>query len=131
MELGIVPEESNEKKRSKHQRILALRKFFDNIDSIPLKLIFSATKLLDSDGDFEKVRIAINGILPSSIGDWWCITMEKKEMIKFKGHKLRPMIDNEQVVIPTFKGLSANYRVKFPKVGTQIAKVSFQTSLNE
>ena len=78
---------------------------------------------MDSDGDFEKVRIAINGILPSSIGDWWIVTMEKKEMVKFKGHKLRPMIDNEQVVIPKFRGLPANYRMKFPKIGTQIAKV--------
>ena len=54
--------------------------------------------------------------------------MEKKEVIKFKGHKLQPMIDNEQIIVPTFRDLPANYRLKFPKVGTQIAKVSLNNS---
>lgn len=84
---------------------------------------FSATKLLDSKGDFEKVRIAINGILPSSIGDWWCITMDKREMIKFKGHQLQPLCADEQVVVPHFKGLVKNYRASFPMLEPQLTKV--------
>ena len=87
--------------------------------------MFLATKLLDSKGDFEKVRIAINGILPSSIGDWWCITMDKREMIKFKGHQLQPMVSEEQIVVPHFKGLVKNYRASFPLMEPQIAKVMF------
>ena len=82
-----------------------------------------ATKLLDSKGDFEKVRIAINGVLPSSIGDWWCITMDKREMIKFKGHQLQPLCVDEQVVVPHFKGLVKNYRASFPMLEPQLTKV--------
>ena len=80
--------------------------------------------MLDSKGDFEKVRIAINGILPTSIGDWWCVTMEKREMIKFKGHKLQPMIEQDQMVVPHFKGLVKNYRASFPMVEPQMTQVS-------
>ena len=83
-----------------------------------------ATKLLNSNADFEKVRIAINGILPSSMGDWWCITMEKKEVIKFRGHQIQTMMDSDQIVVPFFKGLPKNYRVKFPDTDGQLAKVT-------
>ena len=82
-----------------------------------------ATKLLNAKGDFEKTRIAVNSVLPSSIGDWWCITMDKKEVIKFKGHQLQSMVNEEQVVVPHFKGLAKNYRTSLPMVGTQLAKV--------
>ena len=82
-----------------------------------------ATKLLDTKGDFEKVRIALNGIMPSSIGDWWCITMDKREMIKFKGHQLKPMVAEDQLVVPHFKGLIKNYRASFPLLEPQITKV--------
>ena len=87
-------------------------------------MFFSATKLLDSKGDFEKVRIALNQIMPSSIGDWWCITMDKRELIKFKGHQLQPMLSEEQLVVPHFKGLVKNYRASFPMTEPQITKVS-------
>ena len=79
--------------------------------------------MLDSKGDFEKVRIAINGVLPSSIGDWWCITMDKREMIKFKGHQLQPLCAEEQLVVPHFKGLVKNYRASFPMLEPQMTKV--------
>ena len=84
--------------------------------------------MLDSKGDYEKVRIALNGIMPSSIGDWWCITMDKKEMIKFKGHQLQPLLSEDQLVVPHFKGLVKNYRASFPIVEPQITKASVISS---
>lgn len=85
---------------------------------------------MDSKGDYEKVRLALNGIMPSSIGDWWCITMDKREMIKFKGHQLQPMVAEDQMVVPHFKGLVKNYRASFPMVEPQLAKVGFFHLLN-
>ena len=79
---------------------------------------------MDSKGDFEKVRVALNMVMPSSIGDWWCITMDKRELVKFKGHQLQPMVAAEQVVVPHFKGLVKNYRASFPMMEPQITKVS-------
>lgn len=49
--------------------------------------------------------------------------MDKKEMIKFKGHQLQPMLSEEQLVIPHFKGMVKNYRSSFPMMEPQIAKV--------
>ena len=83
-----------------------------------------AERLVRAEGDFEKTRIVINGILPESIGDWWCITMDKKEVIKFKGHKMQLLSPNEQVVVPFFKGLSKNYRQAFPENEIQLGKVT-------
>ena len=51
--------------------------------------------------------------------------MDKKEMIKFKGHQLQPYGAEEQVVVPHFKGLVKNYRASFPMMEPQLTKVSF------
>ena len=50
--------------------------------------------------------------------------MDKREMIKFKGHQLQPMVSEEQLVVPHFKGLVKNYRASFPMMEPQITKVS-------
>ena len=80
---------------------------------------------MKANGDFEKTRIAVNGILPSSIGDWWCMTMDKKEVLKFKGHQMQMLSPAEQVVVPSFKGLQKDYRMAFPKDEIQLGKVRF------
>ena len=59
--------------------------------------------------------------------------MDKKEMIKFKGHQLQPMVGEENLVVPHFKGLVKNYRASFPILEPQITKVrsitKFSTAL--
>lgn len=56
--------------------------------------------------------------------------MDKREMIKFKGHQLQPMVAEDQMVVPHFKGLVKNYRASFPMVEPQLAKVGFFHLLN-
>lgn len=53
--------------------------------------------------------------------------MDKREMIKFKGHQLQPMLNEDQLVVPHFKGLVKNYRASFPVKEPQIAKVKMIT----
>ena len=54
--------------------------------------------------------------------------MDKREMIKFKGHQLQPLCAEEQLVVPHFKGLVKNYRASFPMQEPQLTKVNKKMS---
>ena len=67
--------------------------------------------MLGSDGKFDKVQTTITDMFPKSYGSWWFSQVEMNDFkVAFAGHEMQMLLDNENMVVPRFKGLPDKYR---------------------